>query len=402
MSGRLAADRAAAAPAGHRDAVLQRAEALLPSLRERAAAAEELRRLPAETEAAFHENGLFRVLQPARVGGAELDYGILVDLGAIVARACPSSSWNLTNLLAHHWMLALFEPEVQDEVWGPDPDTLIAASLIFPAGKARAVDGGFVVSGRWPFASGIDSCGWTMLGGIVAETTPAEHRIFVLPRADYEILDTWHAVALRGTGSNDVAADEVFVPAHRTLAVDETKGCRGPGLAVNDAALYRLPVFAMFPYVLAGCALGTAEGALDGYVAATRRRVGSYSGTRVAEHAPVQIKIAEAAVRIEAAASLMRAVCAEAMAHGAAGTVPDLTTKTRFRRNGAFAANECRRAVDILFEASGGAALYERNPLQRYFRDIHAINAHISFNFDIAGAQYGRAVLGLEEDAGLL
>ena len=397
------ADTPDAGRADARDAVLQRAEALLPSL----CANAPLRRrrcgrLPAETEAAFHENGLFRVLQPARVGGAELDYGILIDLGAVIARACPSSSWNLTNLLAHHWMLALFEPEVQDEVWGPDPDVLIAASLIFPAGKARAVDGGYVISGRWPFASGIDPSEWTMLGGIVAETDPAEHRMFVLPRSDYEIIDTWHATALRGTGSNDVAAEEVFVPAHRTLAVDETKGCRGPGLAVNDAALYRLPVFAMFPYVLAGCALGTAEGALEGYVAATRRRVGSYSGTRVADHVPIQIKIAEAAVRIEAAGTLMRAACDEAMAHGEAGTVPDFTTKTRFRRNGAYAASECRRAVDILFEASGGAALYERNPIQRFFRDIHAINAHISFNFDIAGAQYGRAVLGLEEGGGLL
>ena len=385
-----------------RAAVLRRAEALLPSLAERAAATETLRRLPRETEDAFHENGLFRVLQPARVGGAELDYGILVDLGATVARACPSSAWNLTNLLSHHWMLALFAPEAQDEVWGPDPDVLIAASLIFPAGKARAADGGYVVSGRWPFASGIDSSGWTMLAAIVAGTDPPEHRIFVLPRADYEIVDTWHAVALRGTGSNDVAADEAFVPAHRTLGIDDTRGCRAPGAAVNEGALYRLPVFTMFPYVLAGCALGTAEGALEGFVAATRRRVGSYSGAPVAAHAPVQIKIAEAAVRIEAAGTLMRAVCAEAMAHGAAASVPDLATKTRFRRNGAFAANECRRAVDILFQTSGGAALYERNPMQRYFRDVHAINAHISFNFDIAGAHYGRAVLGVEEDAGLL
>ena len=392
----------AANQAGVRETLLQRAEALLPSLSERAAAAESARRLPAETAAAFHENGLFRVLQPARVGGAELDYGILVDLGAVVARACPSSAWNLTNLLSHHWMLALFEAEVQEEVWGPDPDVLIAASLIFPAGKARAVDGGFTISGRWPFASGIDNSGWTMLGGIVAGTDPAEHRIFVLPRSDYEILDTWHAAALRGTGSNDVVAADAFVPAHRTLAVEETKGGKAPGLALNGGALYRLPVFAMFPYVLAGCALGAAEGALDGFVGATRRRVGSYSGVRVAEHAPVQIKIAEAAVRIEAAGALMRAACAEAMAHGAAGTVPDFVTKTRYRRNGAYAANECRRAVAILFEVAGGAALYEHNPLQRYFRDVHAINAHISFNFDIAGAQYGRAVLGVEEDAGLL
>ncbi len=387
---------------GVREAVLQRAEALLPSLRERAAAAEELRRMPAETEAAFHENGLFRVLQPARIGGAELDYGILIDLGAVIARACPSSAWNLTNLLSHHWMLAMFEPEAQAEVWDPDPDVLIAASLIFPAGKARAVDGGYVISGRWPFSSGIDSSGWTMLGGVVAATDPAEHRIFLLPRADFAIVDTWHAAALRGTGSNDVVVDEAFVPAHRTLAVDDTKGGRAPGLALNSGVVYRLPVFAMFPYVLAGCALGTAEGALAGFIAATRKRVGAYAGTRVAEHVPVQIKIAEAAVKIEAAGALMRAACAEAMDHATAGRVPDLTTKTRFRRNGAYAANECRRAVDILFGASGGAALYDRNPIQRSFRDSHAINAHISFNFDIAGAQYGRAVLGMERDAGLL
>ena len=397
--------RAPARPSGRdaaRDAVLRRAEALLPGLRERAALAEERRRLPAETEAAFHENGLFRVLQPKRVGGGELDYGILVDLGAVVARACPSSAWNLTNLLSHHWMLAMFEPQAQAEVWSADRDALVAASLIFPAGRARAVDGGFVLSGRWPFSSGVDSSGWNMLGGIVAGTDPAEHRIFLLPRADFAIVDTWHAAALRGTGSNDVAVDEAFVPAHRTLSVEDTKGCRAPGLALNTGAVYRLPVFAMFPYVLAGCALGTAEGALEGFVAATAKRVGSYGGTRVAEHAPVQIKIAEAAVRIDAAAALMRAACAEAMAHAEAGTVPDMTTKARFRRDGAHAANECRRAVDVLFGAAGGAALYERNPLQRSFRDVHAINAHISFNFDVAGALYGRAVLGMEPDAGLL
>ena len=152
-------NRRAPARPSDRDAVLRRAEALLPGLRERAALAEERRRLPAETEAAFHENGLFRVLQPKRVGGGELDYGILVDLGAIVARACPSSAWNLTNLLSHHWMLAMFEPEAQAEVWDGDRDALVAASLIFPAGRARAVDGGFVLSGRWPFSSGVDSSG---------------------------------------------------------------------------------------------------------------------------------------------------------------------------------------------------------------------------------------------------
>jgi 3-hydroxy-9,10-secoandrosta-1,3,5(10)-triene-9,17-dione monooxygenase len=391
---------------GHikREELLERARDLLPALRERAPHAEDLRRLPDETERDFHDAGLFRMVQPTRVGGAELDYGILVDLGAIVGRACGSSAWNLINLGCHHWMLGMFPPAAQDEVWNENPDALIASSFIFPAGRAKRAKGGFLVSGRWPFSSGVDNAGWNMLAGMVAgdDGAPPEHRLFVLRRGEYEIIDTWHAAGLRGTGSKDVEAEEVFVPEHRTLAARDMRGGPSPGSAVNPGPLYRLPLFAVFPYVLSGAALGVAQGAWEGHVGVLRDRVSNYTGARVAEFAAVQIKLAEAKSRIDAAERIMQLDCADAMRIGEAGDVPDIESKARFRRNGAYSVGLCTEAVDIVFGLAGGSGLYDTSPIQRAFRDAHAIAAHIAFNPDAAGTTYGRVALGLPSDSPLL
>jgi 3-hydroxy-9,10-secoandrosta-1,3,5(10)-triene-9,17-dione monooxygenase len=198
----------------YRDLV-QRARDLIPHLAERAERAETLRTLAPDTEQDLHQTGLYRMLQPKRVGGSELDYGVLVEVGAELARGCASTAWNLTNLASHHWMLAMFPEVAQSCVWDKKPDALIASSFIFPVGKARTVNGGYSLSGRWPFSSGVGVCGWNMLGGIVADGTAAVmpgHRVFLLPRSDYDIIDTWHAAGLKGTGSHDIACEDVFVP----------------------------------------------------------------------------------------------------------------------------------------------------------------------------------------------
>lgn len=388
-----------------REELLERARDLLPALRERAPHAEKLRRLPEETEKDFHEAGLFRMVQPARVGGAELDYGILVDMGAMVGRACGSSAWNLINLGCHHWMLGMFPPKGQDEIWNENPDALVASSFIFPAGRAKRAKGGYLISGRWPFSSGVDNAGWNMLAGMVQDedgAAPPEHRLFLLRRSDYEIIDTWHAAGLRGTGSKDVEAEDVFVPEHRTLAAGDMRGGPSPGSAVNPGPLYRLPLFAVFPYVLSGAALGVAQGAWEGHVDVLRNRVSHYTGARISEFQAVQIKLAEAKSNIDAAELVMRQDCADAMRIAEAGDVPDVETKARFRRNGAFSVNLCTKAVDIVFGLAGGGGLYDTSPVQRAFRDAHAITAHIAFNMDAAGTTYGRAALGLPLDSPLL
>lgn len=380
--------------------LLQRAKDLVPALRDRADRCEELRSLPPETESDLHETGLYRMLQPLRVGGAELDYGALVDMGAALARGCASTAWNFTNLSCHHWMLAMFPPAAQDRLWGENPDVLIASSFIFPAGRAKVVKGGYRLSGRWPFSSGVNVSTWNMLGGIVAEEGAARpgHRVFLLPRSDYRIIDTWHAAGLKGTGSNDVACEDVFVPEDMTLAVADMKGGPTPGSAVNPGALYRLPVFALFPLILSGVALGNAEAVLENYVEVTRARSSTYSGARIADLQSTQMKIGAAAARVDVARDIMLGICHRAMREAEQGIVPDIVTKMKYRRDTAFATALCTEAVDMLYTASGGAALFTRNALQRQFRDAHAIANHIAFSMDVATAAYGRVALGLEPD----
>src|SRR5450755_3050873 len=176
-------------------AMIARAKALIPQLRERASRTEELRRLPPETERDLHDAGLFRILQPKRVGGTELDYVALVDCAEILGRADASVAWNLANLASHHWMLGMFDKRAQDLVWDKDPDALIASSFIFPAGRARKVEGGYTLRGSWPFSSGVGSCDWNMLASVVSsedEADGVEYRIFLVHKNDYRILDTWN------------------------------------------------------------------------------------------------------------------------------------------------------------------------------------------------------------------
>jgi 3-hydroxy-9,10-secoandrosta-1,3,5(10)-triene-9,17-dione monooxygenase len=378
-----------------------RARALIPRLRDRAARTEELRRLPPETERDLHEAGLFRIVQPKRVGGSELDYVALVDCAELLGRADASVAWNLANLASHHWMLGMFDKRAQDIVWDQDANALIASSFIFPAGRAKKVDGGYRLRGSWPFSSGVASCEWNMLASVVSSDDEAdgiEYRIFLVHKSDYKILDTWDAAGLRGTGSNDVEVKDSFVSELLTVAVNDLAGGPTPGSAINPNALYTLPVFSLFPYVLSGVALGNAQACLDDYVDVARHRASTYNRTKLGDLQSTQIKIAEASAKIDAARLIMRSSCIEAMAEARRGYVPDMATKTRSRRDGAYSVNLCTEAVSLLFAASGARGLFTTGVLQRQFRDAHAINSHLAFNFDAAGTNYGRVALGLPSE----
>src|ERR1700726_1995295 len=378
-------------------AMIARAEALIPRFRDRASRTEELRRLPSETERDLHESGLLRIVQPKRVGGSEFDYVALVDCADAIGRADASVAWNLANLASHHWMLGMFDRRAQDLVW-KDPNALIASSFIFPAGRARKVDGGYLLRGNWPFSSGVDSSEWNMLASVVSSDDEADgiqYRIFLVNKSDYKIKDTWNASGLRGTGSNDVEVNDAFVAQSMTLAVSDLDGGPTPGSASNPNALYALPVFSLFPYVLSGVALGNAQACLDDYVDLARHRASTYNRTKLGDLQSTQIKIAEASAKIDAARLIMRSTCIEAMADARRGRVTDMAAKTRSRRDGAYSVNICTEAVSLLFAASGARGLFTTGALQRQFRDGHAINSHIAFNFDAAATNYCPVSLGL-------
>jgi 3-hydroxy-9,10-secoandrosta-1,3,5(10)-triene-9,17-dione monooxygenase len=381
------------------DELWGRAEQLLPVLRERAAGCEELRRMPDDTLRDFHDAGLFRMQQPRRVGGSELEFAAVVTFGALVARACASSAWNLINLGSHHLLLAMFPPKAQDDVWNVSPDALIASSFVFPAGRAQRVEGGYQVSGRWPFSSGVDPSDWNLLAGQLpgAEGEPPAQRVFLLHKSQYAVHDTWFAGGLRGTGSKDVEVKDQFVPEHRTLAVADMKGGPTPGSAVNPGPLFQMPVFAMFPYMLSGVALGIAEGLIDDFAAGSAGR-GKMTGAKIAAVQSVQLRLGEAAALARASRLFQVGNCREAEAMIKQGKVPDMSAKARYRLEGAYAVDWAAKAVDLLFMLSGASGLYESGHVARAFRDAHAVKQHFSFNTDVAGTTYGRVALGLPSD----
>lgn len=387
------------------DEMLSRARGLLPKLAERAPACELLRRLPDDTERDLHEAGLFRVVQPARVGGADLDVGILVDVAAEIATVCPSTAWNFGNLGSHHWMLGYFPPRAQDELWDVSPDVLVATSLIFPAGRGRKVDGGYEVSGRWPLSSGVDNSDWNMLAFMVRDAPdgpPVDQRFALVHRSEYEIIDTWHAMGLAGTGSKDVAVKDLFVPAYRTLAARDFTGRPHPGSAVNTSPLFKLPMLALGPYVLSGVLLGCARGAYEMTVGAARKRNATTTGLPVGGTQSIQIKVAEAGVRIDTAEMLMQRACAHAMEVARSGAEAKMEDKVRYRRDAFFAARLCLEAVEIMMTVAGSGGLYLSSPMQRLFRDAHGCNAHVMFSTDIQGTLFGQHALGISGPPPLL
>ncbi|MGH7091093.1 MAG: hypothetical protein ACREFQ_19520 [Stellaceae bacterium] len=380
--------------------MVARARALVPALIARARDAERLRRLPDETIGELHTSGLFAAYRPARYGGAEVPIRGFIELGAILASACASTSWVYNNLVSHNWMLGYWPAMAQREVWADNPDALIGSGLVMAEGEIRAVNGGWELKGRWPFSSGIDSVEWVMLGARVPQadgSVPMPH-LFLVPRGDIRVIDTWHAMGLAATGSKDVAMDGGFVPAHRAVPFAVGDGGPHPGSAVNPGPLYRIPWYAVFSFVNAGTPIGIAEGAVRDFGQSIRSRIATYSGKALAELATTQMRLAEAAVLVDSAMTVTLKDCDEAMALAERGAIPAIIDRARWRRDGAYAAQLAARAVDTVFAGAGGAAIHEEHPLQRALRDIHAGNGHIGVSWDLNGGIYGRVALGLDPE----
>jgi 3-hydroxy-9,10-secoandrosta-1,3,5(10)-triene-9,17-dione monooxygenase len=378
------------------DEAMRRAREIVPVLRERAQACEDARMLLRENEQLLHETGLFRFHQPKIFGGMELEFVAIFDIPAEIARGCPSTAWNVGNLATHHWMLGYWPAETQREVWDANPDALIASSIALAAGRARKVDGGFVVSGRWPFSSGVDNADWNMLAVTVYDDDKAvDWRLCMVPNTEYEIIDTWYAMGMAGTGSKDIAVKELFVPERRTLSLPTTRGgYEHPGAALNKGPLFGIPIIGAAGIPLSPASIGGAEGAYEHFVASMQKRMGTYTGAKVADFQAVQIKLARARVLIDSGRALSRNASIALQTMSARGEVPDLATRLRFRAQSAFAVNQAREAVETLWSCYGAQGIYQRDPLQRYLRDVIAMNQHFGFNFDIAGSAFGVTELG--------
>jgi 3-hydroxy-9,10-secoandrosta-1,3,5(10)-triene-9,17-dione monooxygenase len=373
-----------------------RARALVPTLRLRADQADAAREMLPETIDDLHRTGLLRFHQPRRWGGMELDFVALFDIPAEVARGCASTGWNVANLGVHHWMLALYDERAQEEVWSKNPDALIASGIAYPQGRGRAVDGGFVVSGLWNFSSGVDAADWNMLAVTVRDgDRVVDHRMCLVPRSDYEIVDDWQVLGMRSTGSKSVRATDVFVPEHRALCMYLARGgSEFPGARANPNPIYRVPLSALGSHCLASAGVGNAQAALDLTIEAIRERSTSYTALRMRDFQAVQLRVAGAGAKVDAARLVIRADCLEAQRIAEEDRAPTVEEKLRFKRNVAYAMDLCTEAVDALHALAGANGIYDRYPIQRLFRDQHALAAHIGFSWDAQGAPWGLVAMG--------
>lgn len=375
-------------------ALLDRARALQPVLRARADETNALRRLPDDTMRDLKDAGFLKMLQPSRFGGLEVHPNTFFDVQMLVAEACPSTAWVLGVVGVHAWQLALFDPQSQDEVWGEDPSTLISSSYA-PTGSVEKTEGGYRISGRWSFSSGCDHCQWVFLGGFLpVEDGPPDMRTFLLPRSDYTIEDTWHTMALQGTGSKDIVVDGAFVPEHRTHKMSDGFKCKSPGNPGNDAPLYRLPFGQVFVRSVSTTALGIARGALSFYNEVTAAKVGAADGKRSALDPSAQMAVARAASTVDQLVAVLHRNFDTMMDRVTAGESLDLKDRVAWRFDSSDAVGRCVEVVDELFSLCGGRAIFLDSPMQRYFCDIHGARAHYANRPEASGRNYGGVLLG--------
>ena len=385
-----------------REELIDRARALIPAILAEQETTEANRRVSNEVFAKITEAEIFKTLLPKRYGGFEHGLDTFVALGFEIARGCGSVGWVHSVCSMYHVFLGMFPGEAQDEVWGEDPDVVLAATFT-PTGHAVPVEGGYRLGGSWMYCTGMDNCPWIILAANLpkedGEETPRKG--YALARtADFEVEDNWHVVGLAGTGSKTASrCEDMFIPARRFLPLEDTLSGRPPGADHNPGALYRIPLFAQISCSLAAPILGMAQGALDAFVEATSGRI--TRGAALSSPSPmaalpgVQLKIGAAAASIDAGRLLMDRDLKDVMATVEAGRALTIEQRARNKGDWGFAARLAVDAVDTVFQASGGGGLFTNGVIQRFWRDTHAGAAHISMNWDSVGALYGRIKLGL-------
>ena len=373
-----------------RDDALCRAAALVPVLEERAALTEQIRHVPKETVEDLVASGLIRIGNPRRYGGNGLDLDVAHEVAWELGRGCGSTAWCYSLWTVHNWWLGHFPERAQEEYFASGPDTVFSSGLNPANGRAEAVSGGFRVSGRWSFSSGCDAASWMMVA--TPGDGPGTLRWSLLPRADVEIVDTWFASGMRGSGSHDVVVKDAFVPTHRAIDPNRAGDGEWTGWELHRRVSYRVPLRSLTGWDLAAPLVGIAQGAVDEFTARVRR---SSTPGKTAASAALQLRLAEASAEVDAARALFRADVGGMLALAARGASPTDTDRFRYRRDKAFVARLCVSAVNRLFEGSGARAVMDAEPIQRFHRDAHAASHHAALAWDVWAEQFGRHALGL-------
>ena len=374
-------------------------QAVLPQIAENAENCEKARKVPDENIALLKGIGLHKAFLPKAYGGYEISLPEFSDCISALAGACGSTAWAFSLLCTHNHQLAMFPKQLQDEIWGENPDA-VASSSIAPFSKIEEVEGGIRISGEMGWSSGVDHADWAIVGcNRINEAGEKVYSFAVLPRSDYEIVDNWHALAMKGSGSKIISIKDVFVPEHRIQAAKDMMEGRSAGFGMYpDSKVFYAPYRPYFASGFAAIGLGVAERMLEAFREKTKNRVRAYTGANVGTATPALMRLAESTHQVEAARAYLEKTLRDIREHAERQEYPTRATLASWRTNQAYCVKMCIEAVDRLVSASGASIWMEGNEIQRLFRDMHITGAHAYTDYDVCAQIFGRELMGLEPD----
>ncbi len=375
-------------------------EPLCQDLRNRRAETNANRMLLPEIRDRVRESGVARILQPRSHGGAGGPLRNIVEALTRIGAGCGSSGWIIAQYVLHNYMVSQWPAEGQEAVWGRDPKALVAGILVPSFGSYEVKQGGYSVSGYWRWVTGVDTCDWCMVTAYEKDKPgPETHRHFLLERSQVEIPDTWHAIGLKGSGTNDVKLERMFVPNHLSLTMAELRGGESPGGQWRDNSLYLLPSYSIFGLGITSGAVGIAQEIATEYNAVVTKKTSVMSEKSVADFSSQQIKFAEAKCAVDSAVEILRFAADEfvAIATEEARPPSDLE-RSRCRALATFAGNMAMDSARTVWDLSGALSVLNSSVLGALYTDLIVANQHFTQNKDPNFKSYGRTLYGLPLD----
>jgi 3-hydroxy-9,10-secoandrosta-1,3,5(10)-triene-9,17-dione monooxygenase len=372
------------------------ARKLVPMLAERASETERNGFISNDTVAQMEAAGLFRILQPKRWGGHEMDPRVFYTVQMTLAEGCMSTAWAYGVIGVHYWQLGLFPDAAQQDVWSEDP-TVRIASTYMPTGKAEPVEGGYHFSGRWSFSSGNEHCKWILLGGLLPKKNGSgelEHCTFLIPKADYQVIPNWDVIGLRGTGSHDILIEGAFVPEHRTHRTNDHSDAGCPGREENTNWLYRIPFTQVFQRAVSSACIGATEGAIASFRTRAAAHVGKH-GTKTAEDVNAQMAVSEAMMTTDQLRLVLFRNFARIVQCAKSGERMPVEERLLQRAQSSVVPKLCAHRVDEMLRACGASGAHKSNPIERIYRDLLTARGHIANNADAYARSLGGVMLGL-------
>jgi alkylation response protein AidB-like acyl-CoA dehydrogenase len=380
--------------------LVDRIRALLPTVAEHAIQAEQERKPVDSVMKSLEEAGVYKFFVPKRYGGYEFSLGTFMDIGIMLGESCLSTAWVTTFCMEHNWLLSLYNREAQDDIFGKQP-YIIAPGALAPKGTATPVDGGYRINGRWEWATGVMHADWVMVGALTPTEDPKKPDLcmYLIPRDEVNVIDTWHVAGMVGTGSNDIEVEDVFVPGHRKQNVVDMRDGSSPGALFHDSPIYKMPMMPVLGLTAAAPAVGGARKAVTLFRERLQERTVYGTADKQSQRAIAQARLGHAQVAVETAEVSLKSIAQTVVNWGESGKPCPEIERALLRLKIAHVVRQARDVVRDIVEASGSHAHFLSSPLQRILRDVHTLSGHTVFDLDVGGELYGRLLLGLPANA---